>query len=106
MVVHPAPGTPGGTLVNALIHHCGETLSGVGGEKRPGIVHRIDKETSGLLVVAKTDAAHEGLAKQFADHSIHRRYLAVCAGHPKQVEGTIEARIGRSGAEDKRTARW
>ena len=83
MVVHPAPGTPGGTLVNALIHHCGETLSGVGGMKRPGIVHRIDKETTGLLVAAKTDAAHHGLAKQFADHTVERRYLAVCYGVPE-----------------------
>lgn len=82
MVVHPAPGTPNGTLVNALIHHCGEDLSGVGGMKRPGIVHRIDKDTSGLLVVAKSDAAHQGLAAQFADHSVERRYLAICYGVP------------------------
>ena len=82
MVVHPAPGTPSGTLVNALIHHCGDRLSGVGGTKRPGIVHRIDKETSGLLVVAKSDAAHHGLADQFAAHSVKRRYLAVCYGAP------------------------
>jgi len=82
MVVHPAPGTPGGTLVNALIHHCGETLSGVGGMKRPGIVHRIDKETSGLLVVAKTDPAHQGLAAQFAEHSVDRTYQAICWGAP------------------------
>lgn len=82
MVVHPAPGTPSGTLVNALIHHCGDSLSGVGGSKRPGIVHRIDKETSGLLVVAKSDAAHHGLADQFAAHSVERRYLAICYGAP------------------------
>ena len=82
MVVHPAPGTPSGTLVNALIHHCGDSLSGVGGSKRPGIVHRIDKETSGLLVVAKSDAAHHGLAVQFAAHTVERRYLAICYGAP------------------------
>ncbi|WP_299896199.1 RluA family pseudouridine synthase [uncultured Ruegeria sp.] len=82
MVVHPAPGSPGGTLVNALLHHCGDDLSGVGGVKRPGIVHRIDKETSGLLVVAKSDAAHHGLAAQFAAHSVERYYRAVCYGVP------------------------
>ncbi|MGV6811106.1 MAG: RluA family pseudouridine synthase [Brevirhabdus sp.] len=82
MVVHPAPGSPSGTLVNALLHHFGGALSGVGGEKRPGIVHRIDKETSGLLVVAKSDAAHHGLAAQFEAHSVHRRYQAVCYGRP------------------------
>jgi 23S rRNA pseudouridine1911/1915/1917 synthase len=84
MVVHPAPGSPEGTLVNALIHHCGASLSGVGGERRPGIVHRIDKETSGLLVAAKTDRAHHGLAGQFAAHSVERRYLAICNGVPDQ----------------------
>ncbi|MCV6824919.1 MULTISPECIES: RluA family pseudouridine synthase [Halocynthiibacter] len=82
MVVHPAPGSPSGTLVNALLHHCGESLSGVGGEKRPGIVHRIDKETSGLLVVAKSDAAHHGLAKQFEKHTVERHYHAVVYGVP------------------------
>ncbi len=82
MVVHPAPGTPHGTLVNALLYHCGETLSGIGGSKRPGIVHRIDKETSGLLVVAKTDRAHHGLAAQFEAHTAERRYLAVVHGMP------------------------
>ncbi|MTH76232.1 RluA family pseudouridine synthase [Paracoccus aestuariivivens] len=80
MVVHPAPGAPNGTLVNALLAHCADSLSGIGGAARPGIVHRIDKETSGLLVVAKTDRAHQGLARQFADHSAHRRYLAVAHG--------------------------
>lgn len=80
MVVHPAPGAPSGTLVNALLHHCADSLSGIGGAARPGIVHRIDKETSGLLVVAKTDRAHQGLARQFADHSAHRRYLALAHG--------------------------
>ncbi|NNE80632.1 MAG: RluA family pseudouridine synthase [Silicimonas sp.] len=82
MVVHPAPGSPSGTLVNALLHHFGGSLSGVGGEKRPGIVHRIDKDTSGLLVVAKSDAAHHGLAAQFARHSVERSYLALCHGAP------------------------
>ncbi|UWR23560.1 RluA family pseudouridine synthase [Sulfitobacter sp. S190] len=82
MVVHPAPGSPGGTLVNALLHHCGDDLSGVGGMKRPGIVHRIDKETSGLLVVAKSDAAHHGLAKQFEAHTVERYYQALVYGVP------------------------
>ena len=82
MVVHPAPGTPSGTLVNALLHHCGDTLSGVGGSKRPGIVHRIDKDTSGLLVVAKSDKAHHGLAAQFEKHTVERYYQAVCYGVP------------------------
>jgi 23S rRNA pseudouridine1911/1915/1917 synthase len=82
MVVHPAPGSPTGTLVNALMHHCGDTLSGVGGEKRPGIVHRIDKDTSGLLVVAKSDKAHHGLADQFRAHTAERYYNAVCYGVP------------------------
>jgi 23S rRNA pseudouridine1911/1915/1917 synthase len=83
MVVHPAPGTPTGTLVNALLHHCGDTLSGIGGERRPGIVHRIDKDTTGLLVVAKSDRAHHGLARQFEDHTVTRRYLAVVLGVPQ-----------------------
>ena len=104
MVVHPAAGNADGTLVNALLHHCRGQLSGIGGVARPGIVHRIDKDTSGLLVVAKSDAAHEGLAKQFADHSIHRRYLAVCAGRPNSAEGTIEGRLGRSDANRKKMA--
>ena len=82
MVVHPAPGSPGGTLVNALLHHFGGQLSGIGGEKRPGIVHRIDKETSGLLVVAKSDAAHHGLAAQFEAHTVERYYRAICYGVP------------------------
>jgi 23S rRNA pseudouridine1911/1915/1917 synthase len=82
LVVHPAPGSPSGTLVNALLHHFGGRLSGVGGEKRPGIVHRIDKDTSGLLVVAKSDRAHHGLAEQFAAHTVERRYLALCHGAP------------------------
>ena len=104
MVVHPAAGNPDGTLVNALLHHCKGQLSGINGVARPGIVHRIDKDTSGLLVVAKSDGAHEGLAKQFADHSIARRYQAVCAGHPNPSSGTIEGRIGRSDRDRKRMA--
>ncbi|MXP31531.1 RluA family pseudouridine synthase [Parerythrobacter jejuensis] len=104
MVVHPAAGNQDGTLVNALLHHCRGQLSGINGVARPGIVHRIDKDTSGLLVVAKTDAAHEGLASQFADHSIERRYHAVCAGHPLPAEGTIEARLGRSDRDRKKMA--
>lgn len=89
MVVHPAPGSPNGTLVNALMFLCGDSLSGVGGEKRPGIVHRIDKDTSGLLVVAKSDAAHQGLAAQFAKHTIKRRYLAVTRGLPDRAEARL-----------------
>ena len=104
MVVHPAAGNPDGTLVNALLHHCKGQLSGINGVARPGIVHRIDKDTSGLLVVAKSDAAHEGLAKQFADHSITRRYLAVCAGHPNPPAGTVSGRIGRSNKDRKKMA--
>ena len=104
MVVHPAAGNPDGTLVNALLHHCRGQLSGVGGVARPGIVHRIDKDTSGLLVVAKSDAAHEGLARQFAAHSLERAYLAVCNGHPKPPSGTISGRIGRSDANRKKMA--
>lgn len=104
MVVHPAAGNPDGTLVNALLHHCKGQLSGIGGVARPGIVHRIDKDTSGLLVVAKSDKAHEGLAKQFKDHSIERRYLAVCGGHLRHSEGTISTRIGRSDANRKKMA--
>src|SRR6056297_1371973 len=83
LVVHPAPGSPSGTLVNALLHHFGEDLSGVGGERRPGVVHRIDKDTSGLLVVAKSDAAHHGLAAQFEAHEAERLYLAICHGVPE-----------------------
>ncbi|MEJ6402524.1 RluA family pseudouridine synthase [Yoonia sp. 2307UL14-13] len=96
MVVHPAPGTPGGTLVNALIHHCGDSLSGVGGMKRPGIVHRIDKDTSGLLVVAKSDRAHHHLADQFAAHSVERRYLAICHGVPDANDPRLRGIKGTS----------
>jgi 23S rRNA pseudouridine1911/1915/1917 synthase len=102
MVVHPAVGNVTGTLVNALLHHCRGQLSGINGVARPGIVHRIDKDTSGLLVVAKSDAAHEGLAVQFAAHTVHRRYIAVCAGHPSPPEGTINARVGRSDSDRKK----
>ncbi len=94
MVVHPAPGTPGGTLVNALLHHFGGDLSGVGGMKRPGIVHRIDKDTSGLLVVAKSDAAHHGLAEQFANHTAQRRYLALCHGTPEASDPRLRGLRG------------
>lgn len=102
LVVHPAAGNPDGTLVNALLHHCAGNLSGIGGVARPGIVHRIDKDTSGLLVVAKSDAAHEGLARQFADHSLERAYIAVCNGHPLPPAGAIDARIGRSDGNRKK----
>jgi len=104
LVVHPAAGNPDGTLVNALLHHCRGHLSGIGGVARPGIVHRIDKDTSGLLVVAKSDAAHEGLARQFADHSIERLYQAIVNGHPQPPAGTIDERIGRSDANRKKMA--
>ncbi|MGR3493041.1 MAG: RluA family pseudouridine synthase [Shimia sp.] len=96
MVVHPAPGTPSGTLVNALLHHCGDSLSGVGGAKRPGIVHRIDKDTSGLLVVAKSDAAHHGLAAQFEAHSAERAYLALCNGVPEASDPRLRGLRGIS----------
>ncbi|SFS04337.1 ribosomal large subunit pseudouridine synthase D [Yoonia litorea] len=96
MVVHPAPGSPSGTLVNALIHHCGDSLSGVGGQKRPGIVHRIDKETSGLLVVAKTDRAHHGLAEQFEKHTVERHYMAACYGVPDQNDPRLRGIKGVS----------
>lgn len=96
MVVHPAPGTPSGTLVNALMHHCGDNLSGVGGVKRPGIVHRIDKETSGLLVVAKSDVAHQGLAAQFEHHTVERYYRAVCYGVPDANDPRLRGVKGAS----------
>lgn len=100
LVVHPAAGHEDGTLVNALIAHCGETLSGIGGVKRPGIVHRLDKDTTGLLVVAKTDRTHQGLAAQFADHGrtgpLERAYLAIVWGVPSRPHGTIETAIDRS----------
>ncbi|MCB6178815.1 RluA family pseudouridine synthase [Rhodobacter sp. Har01] len=96
MVVHPAPGSPSGTLVNALLHHCGDSLSGIGGARRPGIVHRIDKDTSGLLVVAKTDRAHQGLAAQFAAHSVTRHYLAVVHGVPTATDPRLRGTRGVS----------
>jgi 23S rRNA pseudouridine1911/1915/1917 synthase len=95
MVVHPAPGNYEGTLVNALLGHCGDTLSGINGVRRPGIVHRIDKDTSGLMVVAKSDKAHHGLAKQFAKHSLERAYQAIVWGAPNPAAGTIDETIGR-----------
>jgi pseudouridine synthase, RluA family len=104
LVVHPAAGNLDGTLVNALLHHCAGQLSGIGGIARPGIVHRIDKDTSGLLVVAKSDAAHEGLARQFADHSIERAYMAITAGVPMPRSGTVRGNIGRSDHDRKKMA--
>jgi len=104
LVVHPAAGNLDRTLVNALLHHCGGSLSGIGGVARPGIVHRIDKDTSGLLVIAKTDVAHEGLAKQFAAHSIDRRYLAIVSGLPKAGQGVIDAPLARSATNRKKIA--
>ena len=104
MVVHPAPGNPDGTLVNALLYHCRGRLSGVGGAIRPGIVHRIDKDTSGLLVVAKDDLTHQGLSEQMAVHAIHRVYHAVVYGNIRQDAGTIEAPIGRDPRDRKRMA--
>jgi 23S rRNA pseudouridine1911/1915/1917 synthase len=104
LVVHPAAGNLDGTLVNALLHHCAGKLSGIGGVARPGIVHRIDKDTSGLLVVAKTDVAHEGLARQFAAHSIDRRYLAIVSGVPKASEGRVDAPLARSATNRKKIA--
>jgi 23S rRNA pseudouridine1911/1915/1917 synthase len=104
LVVHPAAGNADGTLVNALLHHCAGRLSGIGGVARPGIVHRIDKDTSGLLVVAKTDAAHEGLAKQFEAHTIDRRYLAAVSGVPRLASGTVEAYLARSSSDRKKVA--
>jgi 23S rRNA pseudouridine1911/1915/1917 synthase len=104
LVVHPAAGHADGTLVNALLHHCRGKLSGIGGVQRPGIVHRIDRDTSGLLVVAKSDQAHEGLARLFAKHDIERRYLAVAVGHPTPSAGTIATQIGRSTTNRKKMA--
>ncbi len=104
LVVHPAAGNLDGTLVNALLHHCGGSLSGIGGVARPGIVHRIDKDTSGLMVAAKTDRAHEGLAKQFAAHSIDRRYKAIASGRPMPPSGTVDAPLARSPQNRKKVA--
>jgi len=102
LVVHPAAGNPDRTLVNALIAHCGESLSGIGGVKRPGIVHRLDKDTSGLIVAAKTDSAHAGLAEQFAEHTIERAYTALVWGVPRPAKGRIEGNIGRDPRNRKR----
>ena len=104
LVVHPAAGNLDGTLVNALLHHCQGSLSGIGGVARPGIVHRIDKDTSGLMVAAKTDRAHEGLARQFHDHSIDRRYRAIVGGLPRPAEGKVDAPLARSATNRKKIA--
>jgi 23S rRNA pseudouridine1911/1915/1917 synthase len=104
LVVHPAPGNPDRTVVNALLAHCGASLSGIGGVARPGIVHRLDKDTSGLLVVAKTDAAHHGLAAQFARHEVQRTYAAVVWGVPRPLRGEIAGAIGRSTRDRKKMA--
>ena len=104
LVVHPAPGHPDGTLVNALLHHCGDSLSGIGGEKRPGIVHRIDRDTSGLIIAAKNDAAHLALSAQLKDHSLSRTYECLVTGNMKQDSGTVDAPIGRSSADRKKMA--
>ena len=104
MVVHPAPGHEDGTLVNALLAHCGDSLSGVGGERRPGIVHRIDKDTSGLLVAAKNDFAHLALSAQLADHTMARTYEAVVCGNLREDAGTVDAPIGRHPTDRKRMA--
>lgn len=104
MVVHPAPGHPDSTLVNALLHHCGDSLSGIGGEKRPGIVHRIDKDTSGLLIVAKNDFSHQFLSAQLADRSLSRVYEAVVRGNFRESSGTVDKPIGRHPTDRKRMA--
>ncbi|MFZ2102588.1 MAG: RluA family pseudouridine synthase [Oricola sp.] len=108
LVVHPGAGNPAGTLVNALLHHCGDSLSGIGGVKRPGIVHRLDKETSGVMVVAKNDRAHKALAAQFADHGrstdMRRSYLALVWGAPDRMAGTIETFLGRSSRDRMKQA--
>ena len=104
MVVHPAPGNYSGTLVNALMYHCGDSLSGINGVIRPGIVHRIDKDTSGLLIVAKNDLAHNFLAEQIKEHSFTREYRAVIIGHMRESSGTVEAPIGRNPKDRKKMA--
>lgn len=104
LVVHPAPGHSGDTLVNGLLYHCSDSLSGINGEKRPGIVHRIDKDTSGLLVVAKNDRAHQGLSIQFEDHSIERVYETIVIGKMPELQGTVDAPIGRSQKDRKKMA--
>lgn len=104
MAVHPAPGSLTGTLVNALLHHCGDSLSGVGGVARPGIVHRLDKDTSGVMVAAKSDAAHKGLSALFATHDIDRLYIALTRGAPSPPSGTITTQLGRSPGDRKKMA--
>ena len=104
MTVHPAPGNETGTLVNALLHHCAGSLSGVGGVARPGIVHRLDKDTSGVMVAAKSDAAHVGLSALFAAHDLERMYVALTRGAPRPASGRIETRIGRSSSDRKKMA--
>lgn len=104
LVVHPAPGHPDGTLVNALLYHCGASLSGINGALRPGIVHRIDRDTSGLIIAAKNDFAHLALAEQLQDHSLYREYEAVCVGDLKQDAGTVRAPIARHPTDRKRMA--
>lgn len=102
LVVHPAAGHPDGTLVNALLYHCGESLSGINGALRPGIVHRIDRDTSGLLIAAKNDYAHQALATQLQDHSLYREYEAVCVGGLREDGGTVDAPIGRHPTDRKK----
>jgi len=104
LVVHPAPGHPDGTLVNALLYHCGGTLSGVGGALRPGIVHRIDRDTSGLIIAAKNDFAHQRLAAQLQDHTLARTYECIVIGHPREDAGTVDAPIGRHPVDRKKMA--
>ena len=104
MVVHPAPGNPDGTLVNALLYHCGDSLSGIGGVKRPGIVHRIDKDTGGLLVVAKNDFTHTGLSEQLKTHTVSRIYTAICVGNIKEDSGTVDLPVGRNPVNRKKMA--
>ena len=104
LVVHPAPGHPDGTLVNALLHHCGDSLSGIGGEKRPGIVHRIDRDTSGLIIAAKNDTAHLALSAQLSDHTLARTYECLVMGNLRQDSGTVDAPIGRHPSDRKKMA--
>lgn len=104
MVVHPAPGHPGGTVVNALLHRCGPSLSGINGVLRPGIVHRIDKDTSGLLIAAKNDFAHQSLASQLESHSLRREYQGIVTGHMREPSGTVDAPIARHPTERKKMA--
>ena len=104
MVVHPAPGHPDGTLVNALLYHCGQSLSGINGQLRPGIVHRIDRDTSGLIIAAKNDAAHAFLSAQLSDHTLARTYECLVTGNLKQDSGTVDAPIGRHPADRKKMA--